>query len=172
MWKPKVPAGWTPYRDGQWIWYDELGFTWVPGEPWGWLPFHYGRWIEESGVGWVWAPAKTEVFKPGEAYWLRETNLVGWGPLAPGETWDARAVPKLYARANTTIGKWKENVRELVPADAIRETQDHRSRVRGGAAITGDGCRAAGRGAAGVASRQHAHRSHSARCNFRGQRGP
>jgi len=117
VWKPKVPAGWTPYRDGQWLWYDEIGYTWVPNEPWGWLPFHYGRWIEESGTGWVWAPAKTVGFKPGEAYWLRETSLIGWGPLAPGETWDARAVPKLYARTNTTLARWKENTRELVPAD-------------------------------------------------------
>jgi len=117
VWKPKVPAGWIPYRNGQWVWYDEFGYTWVPGESWGWLPFHYGRWMEESGFGWVWAPAKTAVFKPGEAYWLRETSLVGWGPLAPGESWDARAVPKLYARANTTVGKWKENTRELLPGD-------------------------------------------------------
>jgi hypothetical protein len=117
VWKPKVAPGWIPYRNGQWIWYDEFGYTWVPGEPWGWLPFHYGRWLEESGVGWVWAPAKTAAFKPGEAYWLRETSLIGWGPLAPGETWDARAVPKLYARANTTVGRWKENIRELLPAD-------------------------------------------------------
>ena len=118
VWKPKVPAGWIPYRNGQWIWYDEFGYTWVPGEPWGWLPFHYGRWIEENGVGWMWAPAKTTVFKPGEAYWLRETSLIGWGPLAPAENWDARAVPKLYARSNTTIGKWKENTRELLPSDS------------------------------------------------------
>jgi len=117
VWKPKVPAGWTPYRDGQWLWYDEFGYTWVPNEPWGWLPFHYGRWIEESGTGWVWTPAKTLVFKPGETYWLRETSLIGWGPLAPGEMWDARAVPKLYARTNTTLARWKENTRELVPAD-------------------------------------------------------
>lgn len=116
-WKPKVAAGWTPYRDGQWLWYDELGYTWVPNEPWGWLPFHYGCWTEESGVGWVWAPAKTAIFKPGEAYWLRETSLIGWGPLAPGETWDARIVPKLYARTNTTLAKWKENMRELIPSD-------------------------------------------------------
>ena len=117
VWKPKVAPGWIPYRNGQWIWYDEFGYTWVPGESWGWLPFHYGRWMEESGVGWVWAPAKTAVFKPGEAYWLRETSLIGWGPLAPGESWDARAVPKLYARVNTTVGKWKENTRELLPGD-------------------------------------------------------
>ena len=118
VWKPKVAPGWIPYRSGQWIWYDEFGYTWVPAESWGWLPFHYGRWLEESGVGWVWAPAKTAIFKPGETYWLRETSLVGWGPLAPGENWDARAVPKSYARANTTVGKWKENTRELLPSEA------------------------------------------------------
>ena len=121
VWKPKVAAGWIPYRDGQWLWYDELGYTWVANEAWGWLPFHYGRWMERSGLGWVWAPGKTTVFKPGDVYWLRETSLVGWGPLSPGETWDARAVPKLYLRANTTIARWKQDARELTPADAAEK---------------------------------------------------
>ena len=124
VWKPKVAPGWTPYRDGQWLWYDELGYTWVPNESWGWLPYHYGRWVEESGMGWVWGPAKTAVFKPGEAYWLRETSLIGWGPLAPGETWDARSVPKLYARTVTTLAKWKENARELVPSEEKLKTTE------------------------------------------------
>ena len=117
FWKPKVNSNWAPYRDGQWMWYDELGYTWVASEPWGWLPFHYGRWMQATSLGWVWQPGKGVIFKPGEVYWLREANVVGWGPLAPGETWDARAVPKLYARANTTVGKWKENTRELLPGD-------------------------------------------------------
>jgi len=117
VWKPKVAPGWTPFRDGQWLWYDELGYTWVANEPWGWLPFHYGRWMPQSGGGWVWTPGKSIIFKPGEAYWLREQNLVGWGPLAPGETWDARAVPKLYQRANTSLATWRENIRELVPGE-------------------------------------------------------
>jgi ferric-dicitrate binding protein FerR (iron transport regulator) len=33
VWKPKVPEGWIPFRNGTWIWYDTLGFTWVPAEP-------------------------------------------------------------------------------------------------------------------------------------------
>jgi hypothetical protein len=118
VWKPKVASGWTPYHDGQWQWYDELGYTWVANEPWGWLPFHYGRWMEQSGLGWVWAPGKSAVFKPGEVYWLRERELAGWGPLAPGENWNAEAVPRLYLRANTTLAHWKQDVRELVPAAA------------------------------------------------------
>jgi hypothetical protein len=117
VWKPKVSAGWVPYRDGQWLWYDELGYMWIANEPWGWLPFHYGRWIEPSGIGWVWAPGKSAVFKPGDVYWLKEAALVGWGPLAPGETWDARAVPRLYLRANTTRAKWMPDAREFVPAE-------------------------------------------------------
>jgi hypothetical protein len=31
VWKPKVPAGWIPYRNGQWIWYDEFGYTTAAG---------------------------------------------------------------------------------------------------------------------------------------------
>ncbi len=116
VWKPKVASGWTPYRDGQWLWYDELGYTWIANEPWGWLPFHYGRWIEQSGLGWAWVPDKSVVFKPGEVYWLRQANIVGWGPLAPGETWAASSAPRLYLRANTTLARWTQDARVLTPA--------------------------------------------------------
>lgn len=117
VWKPKVNGAWTPYRDGQWIWYDELGYTWIANEPWGWLPFHYGRWMQSNGIGWVWLPGKGVIFKPGEVYWLREANLVGWGPLAPGETWSAAGLPQLYSRSNTTLAKWSQDARLLTPAD-------------------------------------------------------
>jgi hypothetical protein len=121
IWKPKVAADWTPYRDGQWLWYDELGYTWTANEPWAWLPFHYGRWMDASGLGWVWAPGKPTAFKPGEVYWLREANLVGWGPLAPGETWAAASVPRLYLRRNTTLARWAQDARVLNPVDAAEK---------------------------------------------------
>ncbi len=117
VWKPKVNSAWTPYRDGQWLWYDELGYTWIANEPWGWLPFHCGRWMQSGGLGWVWLPGKGSVFKPGEVYWLREANLVGWGPLAPGETWSAAGLPQLYSRSNTTLAKWSQDARVLTPVD-------------------------------------------------------
>jgi hypothetical protein len=117
VWKPKVTSAWRPYRDGQWLWYDELGYTWIANESWGWLPFHYGRWLEQNGLGWVWLPGKSVTYKPGEVFWLREANLVGWGPLAPGETWGAASVPRLYLRANTTFARWSQDARVLTPAD-------------------------------------------------------
>jgi hypothetical protein len=117
VWKPKVASAWTPYRDGQWMWYDELGYTWIANEPWGWLPFHYGRWIEQSGLGWAWVPGTGTVFKPGEVYWLRQANIMGWGPLAPGETWGASSVPRLYLRPNTTLARWTQDARLLTPVD-------------------------------------------------------
>jgi hypothetical protein len=121
VWKPKVTAGWTPYRDGQWLWYDELGYTWIANESWGRLPFHYGRWMDSSGLGWVWSPGKPAAFKPGEVYWLREANLVGWGPLGPGETWAAASVPRLYLRRNTTLARWAQDARVLNPVDAAEK---------------------------------------------------
>jgi hypothetical protein len=117
VWKPKVASGWTPYRDGKWMWYDQLGYTWIANEPWGWLPFHYGRWVEQSGIGWAWVPDKGIIFKPGEVYWLRQANIAGWGPLAPGETWGASSVPRLYLRANTTLARWTQDARLLTPVD-------------------------------------------------------
>lgn len=125
VWKPKAAPGWVPYRDGEWLWYDEVGFTWIANESWGWLPFHYGRWMEQRGLGWVWVPGKSAVFKPGDVYWLKEAGVVGWGPLAPGDNYDARAVPQQYVRSNTTLAKWQADTHELIPdaAGRLRTTE-------------------------------------------------
>jgi hypothetical protein len=116
VWKPKAPDTWAPFRNGKWTWYDALGFTWIGDEPWGWLPYHYGRWMQLDSVGWFWVPGKSAVFKPGDVYWLRGANLAGWGPLAPGEDWNASVVPRLYLNANTTFANFSTEAREIDPA--------------------------------------------------------
>ncbi|MBI2679922.1 MAG: FecR domain-containing protein [Candidatus Solibacter usitatus] len=123
VWKPNVPQGWIPFRDGVWKWYDGVGFTWIAAEPWGWLPFHYGRWIAQSASAWVWAPGGN-VFKPGDVYWLRDRTWLGWGPLAPGETWDARVTPRQYLKAHTTFARWAADARELLPGDEPDKPRD------------------------------------------------
>jgi hypothetical protein len=59
-----------------------------------------------DNLGWVWAPSKNGVFKPGEVYWLRGKNFLGWGPLAPGEQWDpadpVNPLPQQFLNVNTT----------------------------------------------------------------------
>jgi hypothetical protein len=124
VWKPNVAPGWVPFRDGAWKWYDSVGFTWIAGELWGWLPFHYGRWIEQGPSSWVWAPDSGDAFKPGDVYWLRDRNWLGWGPLAPGEIWDARATPRQYLKANTTFARWTADSRELLPGDGPDKPRD------------------------------------------------
>ena len=50
---------------------------------------------------------RTAIFKPGEVYWLRGKNFIGWGPLAPGEQWDpadpVNALPQQFLNVNTTM---------------------------------------------------------------------
>jgi hypothetical protein len=117
VWKPKMPYGWVPFRNGRWRWYEAIGYTWISDDPWGWLPYHYGRWARVSGLGWVWAPSRNEVFKPGEVYWLRGARLAGWGPLGPGETWDdPSSAPQQYLDANTTYAAWTQDARLIDPA--------------------------------------------------------
>ncbi len=56
VWIPqRVPAGWSPYTTGSWIWDPYYGWTWVDEAPWGWAPYHYGRWVFVNGY-WAWAP--------------------------------------------------------------------------------------------------------------------
>ena len=105
VWRPKAAEAWRPFENGRWRWYDDLGYTWISDEPWGWLPYHYGRWTRLDNLGWVWAPSKNGIFKPGEVYWLRGKNFIGWGPLAPGEQWDpadpVNALPQQFLHVRT-----------------------------------------------------------------------
>ena len=128
VWKPKPRDGWVPFQNGRWRWYDALGYTWVSGDPWGWLPYHYGRWAHREKLGWVWAPSVSTVFKPGEVYWMRGTELAGWGPLAPGEAWPPTGPegtqPQQYADAYTTYAALERDARTIDPAGFTARPKD------------------------------------------------
>jgi hypothetical protein len=116
VWKPKVADGWAPFQSGRWRWYDALGYTWVSDEVWGWVPYHHGRWARKGDLGWVWVPATTPVFKPGDVYWLHNTKLAGWGPLAPGEVWQTSDAPEQFLNVNTTYASFHQDTRVIDPA--------------------------------------------------------
>jgi hypothetical protein len=90
VWTPAViPAGWVPYRFGQWVWVSPWGWTWVDEAPWGYAPFHYGRWAYLNG-GWCWVPGPRGVqplYSPGLVGWTGQPGgaNVGWFPLGPRE---------------------------------------------------------------------------------------
>ncbi|MFB3829815.1 MAG: DUF6600 domain-containing protein [Bryobacteraceae bacterium] len=116
VWKPKMPAGWAPFRLGKWMWYDDIGYTWVSADPWGWLPYHYGRWMLHENAGWIWAPGRDAVFSPGDVYWLRGAGLTAWGPLAPEEQWTPPSRPRLYYGVAMTYAALVADAREIDPA--------------------------------------------------------
>jgi hypothetical protein len=128
VWRPKVDEDWRPYRDGKWRWYDGLGYTWIAAERWGWLPYHYGRWTRPENLGWVWTPSKNGVFKPGEVYWVRGEEFVGWGPLAPGEQWDpadeAAPTPLQFLNAYTTYADFRAGAATIDPAGFAGQPED------------------------------------------------
>jgi FecR protein len=118
VWKPQAGEGWLPFQKGRWRWYGALGYTWVGDEPWGWLPYHYGRWIHNKDLGWVWAPSLSQVFKPGEVYWMRGAQLAAWGPLAPGERFTPapQTLPQQFYDAYTTFAVFEEGTAVIDPA--------------------------------------------------------
>jgi hypothetical protein len=103
VWTPsRVAAGWTPYRDGHWVWVDPWGWTWVDDAPWGFAVSHYGRWTNIRGSwGWVPGPVREQaVYAPALVAFVGGTNFqfslsvgntrpaaVGWFPLAPREVY-------------------------------------------------------------------------------------
>lgn len=57
MWRPYfVSAGWDPFANGTWAWYQDSGYSWVSPYPWGWMPYHYGNWISCGNAGYGWQP--------------------------------------------------------------------------------------------------------------------
>ena len=116
VWKPKTPDGWAPFQQGRWRWYDALGYTWVSDDAWGWLPYHYGRWAHNGELGWIWVPTVSQIFKPGDVYWMRGNKIAGWGPLAPGEKWTATEQPDQFVNAYTTYAPFAADTRTIDPA--------------------------------------------------------
>jgi len=92
-WRPRVDAGWVPYRQGQWINTYPYGPTWVSSEPWGYAPYHYGRWVNVSNQ-WYWIPDgvnTTPTFAPAlVAFVSLDANQIGWVPLGPGDPYAPR----------------------------------------------------------------------------------
>ena len=93
-----------------------VGYTWVSDESWGWIPYHHGRWTRKGDLGWVWVPAASPVFKPGDVYWLYNSKLAGWGPLAPAEDWQPSAAPEQFLNVNTTYASFHQDARTIDPA--------------------------------------------------------
>ncbi|MEJ0084937.1 MAG: DUF6600 domain-containing protein [Pseudomonadota bacterium] len=99
VWTPsRVSVGWSPYRDGRWVWVAPWGWTWIDDMPWGYAPFHYGRWAHVR-ERWCWVPGPRHVravYAPALVGWVGSPgvgvsvaigNRIGWFPLGPREVY-------------------------------------------------------------------------------------
>jgi hypothetical protein len=59
VWQPEGAdaSGFDPYGSGSWVYYPGPGYIWVSSYPWGWTPFRCGNWNYWNGFGWGWQPA-------------------------------------------------------------------------------------------------------------------
>lgn len=116
-WSPSsIEVGWTPYRQGHWMWQDPWGWTWISTERWGWAPYHYGRWVTWSSR-WYWVPGPRAVrvtyapalvaFVGGSPGFSASVTIggggyVGWFPLAPREAYVPWWSPRPTVNINVT----------------------------------------------------------------------
>jgi FecR protein len=56
LWQPYgAGLGWDPFMNGYWS-DSPFGNCWVSAYPWGWMPYRYGNWVFVNGLGWMWQP--------------------------------------------------------------------------------------------------------------------
>lgn len=145
VWAPNSPpAGWAPYRTGEWVYQAPYGWTWVDAQPWGFAPYHYGRWAQRDDR-WFWVPpqrAERPVYAPalvafvgglelGVALGEQSRAPVGWFPLGPREPYvPPYAIGRgYYNRVNSGYGvqqamlddRWQRAERH----EAFQEDQQH-----------------------------------------------
>jgi hypothetical protein len=137
VWTPRsVASDWAPYRDGQWIWRDQWGWTWIDNAPWGYAPSHYGRWVLVDRR-WCWAPGRIvgrPVWSPALVGWVGGNQLqvnvanrgrapgLGWYPLGPR---DHYVPPYRVSVDHERRLAWTHNGREERHDD---RRDEHRSR--------------------------------------------
>jgi len=68
--------GWSPYREGRWI-YSDYGWTWQGTAPYSWATDHYGHWLKDAG-GWCWVPGIH--WLGGCVEWVQSGDHIGWRP--------------------------------------------------------------------------------------------
>jgi FecR protein len=58
VWQPTVAldASFDPYGYGSWVAYPGAGYVWASGYGWGWTPFRCGNWSYWNSFGWGWSP--------------------------------------------------------------------------------------------------------------------
>jgi hypothetical protein len=163
VWYPyHYPAGWAPFRTGNWVWMQPWGWTWVDAQPWGFAVSHYGRWAYiDSRWGWVpgqyvarpvWAPAL--VAWAGGSRWSVSVNLgypsVGWVPLAPYEVFTPYyAAPARYWQ--TVNAPYVRNVTVVNYVQQNPGSQSYANASVNGAVSAAASAATFARGAAGAA---------------------
>ncbi len=82
-WQPwGASAGWAPFYNGYFDYYNGLGWTWISFEPWGWAPYHFGSWAyTPSCGGWMWMPGLYGFWNAAPVIFVRTGNgNLGWRP--------------------------------------------------------------------------------------------
>lgn len=151
MWTPTwVPAGWAPYRNGNWVWFSTWGWTWVDHAPWGFAPFHFGRWTLHRDR-WCWVPGKIgprPAFAPAlvsihvgtGGRHSRAERPHRWAPLAPHEKFVPafRASARFADRINGPHAHWQgrgdrtDHVNHVNHEAPVRPVASPAFTVRGG----------------------------------------
>jgi uncharacterized protein DUF6600/FecR-like protein len=142
VWQPNVALdpGFDPYGYGSWVWYPGSGYVWASGYTWGWTPYRCGNWSYWDDFGWGWQPGNgcgfgsgwglgggggyvINIVRPPRGYHFRPIPVHGPGGVHPIRVGHPVANPvqiRTIRGPRTIAGRTVEPLRPVQGAAAIR----------------------------------------------------
>jgi hypothetical protein len=140
VWQPNVAMdpGFDPYGYGSWVGYSG-GYVWASGYAWGWTPYRCGNWSYWDDFGWGWQPGSgcgfgsgwgfgggsyaINITRPPRGYRFRPIPVHGPGGIHPIRVGHPVANPgqiHTMQGPRTIAGRTVEPMRPVQGAAAIR----------------------------------------------------
>ncbi|WP_348266482.1 FecR domain-containing protein [Edaphobacter paludis] len=140
VWQPSVAMypGFDPYGYGSWVWYPGRGYVWASAYAWGWTPYRCGNWSYWDDFGWGWLPGSNcgfigwgfgdgyliNIVRPPRGYRFRPIPVHSTGGTHPIRVGHPLAIPAqvhpMHQGPRTIAGRTVEPLRPVQGATALR----------------------------------------------------
>ncbi len=125
VWIPySIPASWSPYSYGRWLYHPGYGQVWVSYDSWGWHTHYYGSWYLDPVYGWAWHPGYR--WSPAWVYWSWNDSYCSWSPYS---RYNYYIYGRYYNPRASIVIRRKDFIRRNISNHVIRNYNTRRALI-------------------------------------------